>query len=44
MMLSINTYKIRKEQNIKEVADKYKSRIPRKLYKALYNWKVEIDD
>ena len=44
MMLSINTYKIRKEQNIKEVADQYKDKVPKKLYEALYNWKVEIDD
>lgn len=41
---AFNSYKIRKEQNIKEVADQYKNRIPKKLYKALYNWKVEIDD
>lgn len=37
-------YKTRKEKNIKEVADKYKQFIPRKLYDALYNWEVEMTD
>ena len=37
-------FKTFKEQHIKDVADKYKQYIPEKLYKALYNWKVEITD
>ena len=37
-------YKNHKEKNIKEVADYYFGRIPDKLYNALYNYEVEIDD
>ena len=37
-------YKKRKEQYIKEVADKYKNKIPKQLYDALYAYKVEITD
>lgn len=37
-------YKKAKEQYIKEVAEKYKSQIPQKLYEALMNYEVEIDD
>ena len=37
-------YKICKENYIKQVADEYKGRIPDKLYNALYNYEVEIDD
>ena len=37
-------YKYYKERNIKQVADYYKGRIPDKLYDALYNYEVEIDD
>ena len=37
-------YKKFKEKYIKEVADKYKDRIPYNLYSAMYNWKVEITD
>lgn len=37
-------YKKFKEQYIKEVADEYKGRIPNRLYEAMYNWKVEIND
>ena len=37
-------YKRCKENYIKQVADEYKGRIPDKLYNALYNYKVEIDD
>lgn len=29
---------------IKEVADRYKDKIPSKLYKAMYGYEVEIDD
>lgn len=39
-----NSYKIEKESYAKEVAEQYKNNIPNKLYKALYNYKVEIDD
>ena len=37
-------YKYYKERNIKQVADYYKGQIPEKLYIALYNYEVEIDD
>lgn len=37
-------YKIYKESLIKEIADKYKNKIPNKLYEAMYNYKVEITD
>lgn len=37
-------YKEFKEAYIKEVADKYKGRIPDRLYEAMYNWIVEEDD
>ena len=37
-------YKECKEKSIKEVAEKYKGKIPEKLYDALLNWNVEIDD
>jgi hypothetical protein len=38
------TYKIQKEQHIKEIADQYKDKIPKKIYDALYSYKVEITD
>ncbi len=38
------TYKIFKENYIKQVADEYKDFIPKKLYEALYKWEVEIND
>ena len=41
---AFEVYKEFKEKNIKEVADYYKGRIPDKLYDALYNYEVEIDD
>lgn len=41
---AFNSYKLFKENNIKEVADKYKGYIPTKLYEAMYDWKVEITD
>ena len=41
---AFETYKQFKERNIKEVADYYKSKIPTKLYDALYNYEVEITD
>ena len=37
-------YKEFKEAYIKEVADKYKDRIPKELYDAMYAWEVEIND
>lgn len=37
-------YKNFKENYIKQVADEYKDKIPEKLYNAMYNWVVEIDD
>lgn len=37
-------YKYYKEDYIKQVADKYKSMIPVRLYEALYNWIIEITD
>jgi hypothetical protein len=41
---AFEVYKEFKEQNIKEVADYYKNQIPDKLYNAMYNYKVDIDD
>lgn len=38
------TYKIFKENHIKQVADKYKDLIPLKLYEAMYRYEVEIND
>ena len=37
-------YKQFKENYIKQVADKYKNFIPTKLYEAMYNYQVEIND
>lgn len=37
-------YKHSKEQYIKNMADKYKEHIPKKLYETMYNYKVEITD
>lgn len=37
-------YKKAKEEQIKIVADKYKDKIPQKLYDALYGYEVEITD
>lgn len=41
---AFNVYKQFKEKNIKLVADYYKNLIPERLYKALYNYEVEITD
>lgn len=41
---AFNVYKEFKENYIKQVADEYKDKIPKKLYYAMYNWKVEITD
>ena len=41
---AFEVYKRFKERNIKEVADYYKEQIPKKLYNAMYLYKVEMDD
>lgn len=41
---AFEVYKYYKEKNIKIVADYFKNLIPQKLYQALYNYEVEIDD
>lgn len=41
---AFEVYKKFKEQNIKEVADYYKDLIPDKLYSAMYDYKVDIND
>jgi hypothetical protein len=38
------TYKYHKEKYIKFIANKYKNRIPEKLYNAMYTYQVEITD
>jgi len=42
--LAFKAYKTAKEDWIKEVADKWKHLITPEVYKALYNYKVEITD
>ena len=41
---AFNVYKEFKENYIKQVADYYKDKIPSKLYDALYNYEVDIND
>ena len=41
---AFKVYKQFKENCIKQVADEYKDKIPNNLYKAMYNYKVEITD
>lgn len=41
---AFEVYKKTKEENIKLVANYYKDRIPSKLYDAMYEYEVEIDD
>ena len=41
---AFQAYKRAKEEYIKEVANKYKLLIPQKLYEALMNYEVEVDD
>ena len=41
---AFNVYKEFKEQYIKQVADEYKDKIPKKLYDAMYRYEVEITD
>lgn len=43
-ILAFMAYKKFKENYIKQVAEEYKDKISEKLYKALYNFKVEVDD
>ena len=38
------TYKVFKENYIKQIADEYKGIIPQKLYEVLYKYEVEIND
>lgn len=41
---AFNAYKREKEKWIKTVADKWKDKLERKVYKALYDYKVEMTD
>jgi hypothetical protein len=41
---AFQAYKIFKEDIIKSVANKYKSKIDSRVYEALILWKIEIDD
>ncbi|GGL55797.1 hypothetical protein [Sporolactobacillus putidus] len=41
---AFQAYKVAKEKRIKEVADKYREWIPDRVYQAMINWKVKIDD
>ena len=41
---AFQAYKQAKEEYIKEVANEYKDKIPYRLYEALMNYEVEIDD
>ena len=41
---AFQAYKKAKEQYIKEVAEEYKDKIPYRLYEAMMNYEVEIDD
>lgn len=41
---AFQSYKLHKENHIKEVAEKYKGKIPNKLYNAMKKYIVEIDD
>lgn len=41
---AFNAYKIFKETYIKSIAEKYKNKIPEKLYKAMMEYEVNIND
>lgn len=41
---AFTAYKNFKENYIKQVADEYKDLIPKELYEAMYNYKIEIND
>ena len=40
----LTTYKEAKEETIKMIADHYKNLIPEKLYNAMYEYEVNIND
>lgn len=37
-------YKLYKEDFIKDIAKQYKGKIPDKVYQAMLNWKIEVED
>ena len=37
-------YKEYKENSIKSVAEQYQGQMPDKVYEAMVNWKIEMDD
>lgn len=41
---AFNAYKKHKELSIRDIANKYKDKIPEKLYNAMINYRVEIND
>lgn len=41
---AFQAYKKEKEKCLKEYADKYKNKLPKKVYDALYSYKVDIND
>lgn len=41
---AFNVYKTYKEKQIKNVANKYKGKIPNKAYNSMMEWEVRIDD
>lgn len=41
---AFNEFKLHKEQVIKQIADRYRDKIPKRLYDAMYGYKVEITD
>ena len=41
---AFQAYKVAKEAWIKEVADKWKDKLDPKVYKAMYEYQVEITD
>ena len=41
---AFEVYKQAKEDYIKEIADEYKDKIPAELYKAMYDYRVDIND
>ena len=44
LLEAFKAYKQFKEETIKQIADEYKDLIPQRLYDAMCNWTVEIDD
>ena len=41
---AFQAYKKENEKCLKEYADKYKNKLPKKVYDALYSYKVDIND